>query len=140
MIERPAPGPPKGWRPRPPNKTEKLEAALRAAGFKPDDRIEWDHDPPLHLRVWIPERGDTDPPANDPAHLVPRSKQAHREKTARQDVPAIAKTRRLAREQEDFRRRMLAKAGSEEAVEPEPKTKRKRAWPSRPFPKKGGIS
>lgn len=129
---KPAPAPPKGYRPHMSMKV-KLEAALRALGLTPET-VQWDHDPPLQMRVWVPEKKDTDPPANDPKHIVPLASAAHREKTsgsatkarAQGDVTEIAKTRRLAEKQAEFRRRLLA-------TEPDDKTERKSRWPSRPL-------
>ena len=132
MIREPAPAPPKGYRPHMPV-SAKLEAALRALGMEPRD-VEWDHNPPLQLRVWCPVRGDTIPPANDPRFIVPRHSSDHRAKTAEVDVPAIAKTRRLSSDHELFRARVLSKTSGEPA--PEPK-RRSRRIPSRPFPQKG---
>ena len=128
MIRSPAPAPPKGFRPHMSMKV-KLESALRALGLEPA-QVEFDHDPPLQLRIWVPERGDTDPPANDPRHIVPRAAAAHGEKTAKRDIPAIGKTRRLSREQEAFQARMLAKDRGEDPPAP---AKRKQSIPSRPF-------
>lgn len=132
MIREPAPAPPKGYRPHMPVGT-KLEAALLALGMEPR-YVEWDHNPPLQLRVWCPVRGDTIPPANDPRFIVPRLSSDHRTKTAKVDVPAIAKTRRLSSDHELFRARVLAKAGCDPA--PEPK-RRSRRIASRQFPRKG---
>lgn len=57
----------------------------------------------------------------------------HREKT-KSDVKAIAKVRRGAKKQEEFRAMCLRKAGQvDSAPLPERKPFRKR-WPSRPFP------
>jgi hypothetical protein len=56
-------------------------------------------------------------------NLVPRPILEHREKTAKVDIPAAAKSARLSAEQEEFRRRMLAKAGQGWATPtPEKKT------------------
>lgn len=129
---KPAPAPPKGYRPYMSTKV-KLEAALRALGLTLET-VDWDHDPPIQMRVWVPEKGDTEPAANDPAHIVPRHREDHRRKTsggatkakAQGDVTEIAKTKRLAESQEEFRRRLLAK-------EPGDKPERKSKWPSRPF-------
>jgi hypothetical protein len=44
-------------------------------------------------------------------NLVPRPILEHREKTAKVDIPAAAKSDRLSEVQQEFRRRMLAKAG-----------------------------
>ena len=46
-------------------------------------------------------------------NLVPRPILEHRVKTAKIDVPRIAKAERLSVRQEEFRRRVLAKAGQE---------------------------
>ncbi len=46
-------------------------------------------------------------------NLVPRPIQPHRIKTAKQDIPRIRKAGRLSERQQEFRRRMLAKAGQE---------------------------
>lgn len=109
----------------------KLESALRALGFEPKD-IEWQHDPPLALRVWVPERGDYDPPENDPRYIRPMPRAEHREVTAKRDIPAIAKTKRLSRKQAEFRRRML----EPELDQPPPAKRSKRKIPSRPFPRR----
>ena len=46
---------------------------------------------------------------DEPWNLVPRLIRAHRDKTAKIDQPAIAKDRAIARREEEFRRRLLAK-------------------------------
>lgn len=53
---------------------------------------------------------------------------AHREITAKVDIPRIAKTKRVSKEHEDFVRRML----TPREERPEKKSK----WGSRPFPKR----
>lgn len=45
---------------------------------------------------------------NHPTNLVPRLRAEHRLKTAKTDIPAIAKVARLSKEHEAFRARMLA--------------------------------
>jgi hypothetical protein len=50
-----------------------------------------------------------------PWNIVFRPIQEHRRKTAKRDQPEIAKSRRLVKTQEEFRRKMLAKAGQGEA-------------------------
>lgn len=55
-----------------------------------------------------------------------RFRSDHIEKTAKIDIPAIAKSRRITAAQEEFRQRMLAKTFGE--PEPIPR-KRKRQWP-----------
>lgn len=44
-------------------------------------RIDFNHDPPLKLREWIEEKGDYDPPQNDPAYLFAMVREHHRERT-----------------------------------------------------------
>jgi hypothetical protein len=73
------------------------------------EELDFDHQPPLMLRVWNPDANDTEPPANDPQYLVPMARVAHRKKTAKKDVPEIAKTKRLAADHEDFRRKILSR-------------------------------
>ena len=80
--------------------------------------IAWDHDP-------IPHAHD-----GEDVHynLVPRLIPAHREKTAKVDIPQIRKTDRLNEAHQEFQRRMLMPRD-----ERPPKRSR---WPSRPFPKR----
>lgn len=54
----------------------------------------------------------------------------HQEKS-RVDTAIVAKVRRLSKDHEEFRRRMLAKSGQAEAPPKKPSR-----WPSRPFPSK----
>lgn len=53
--------------------------------------------------------------ADDWHNLDPQQVDAHRERTAEIDIPAIAKTKRLSAEQEEFRRRMLLPAAERKA-------------------------
>lgn len=62
---------------------------------------------------------------DEPWNLDPILVEGHREKTAKIDIPQIAKTKRISREQEEFRRRMLTPRD-----ERPPKKSR---WGSRPF-------
>ena len=50
-------------------------------------------------------------------NLVPRPIREHRIKTAKVDVPRIAKAARISADQEEFRCRMLAKSGQQESNE-----------------------
>jgi hypothetical protein len=102
----------------------KLKAALHALGLEPDS-VEWHHEPALSLRPIVGD--DTDPPANDPRHIIPMAKAEHRERTAKLDAKVIAKVRRISRAEAEFRERVLAKM----TVGPSRKPSR---WPSRPFP------
>jgi hypothetical protein len=133
MIRPPAPAPPKNQKRQHMPLHVKLEAALRAMGLEPK-LVEFQHDPPLALRIWVPERGDYDPPENDPRYIRPMAKEEHREVTAKRDIPAIAKTKRLSKTHEEFRQKMLAK---DQGDDPPPPKKVLR-WPKgRKFPHKG---
>ncbi len=103
----------------------KLAAALRALGLDPDN-VDWNHNPPIQLRRWDPETGDTDPPANDPRFIEPLDRAEHKTLTAKRDVPAIARTKRA--EKKRAARQAMADA---EAAGQKVKAKRK----SRPIPK-----
>jgi hypothetical protein len=94
----------------------KLEAALRQLGFDPAD-VEYDHHPALGLRERLPN-GRYSPDANDPRYIVIRSRSEHRLKTSGgkatsygSDIHAIAKIKRLSKDQEELRRIMLKPAG-----------------------------
>jgi hypothetical protein len=63
-------------------------------------------------------------------NLTPRLKAEHRQKTAKQDIPQIAKTRRLEKATEEFRRKLLAKSGHPAETSD---TKQKRKMQSRGF-------
>lgn len=130
MIRAPAPAPPEGKKRRHMPLAVRLEAALLALGLDPKT-VEWDHRPPLSSRIWDPEAGDYDPPENDPRYIRPISKAEHREISARVDTPAAAKIKRLSKEQEAFRLRMLAKGEPEQEEKSRPK--------SRKFPKGRGF-
>lgn len=115
-MRAPAPAPPKGFRPHVSLKV-KLESILIHGPVLDEDGnrvckvedLDFDHQPPLMMRVWNPEANDTSPPANDPNYLVPMIRESHRRKTAKIDIPQIAKTKHLAEWQEDFRRKLLSK-------------------------------
>jgi hypothetical protein len=88
-----------------------------------DDQIislfEFDHYP------YRAEGGGPDEPWN----LEPRLIRAHRIKTAKKDAPEIAKIKRVLAAEDDFRRRLLAKAKGE----PRPPSR----WPKRKLGQKG---
>lgn len=116
----------------------KLEVALRALGLS-IKRVRFDHEPALELRPLNAEGTDTVPPANDPLFIQILTVEDHAEKTfgtkattAGSDINKIAKHRRITREQEEYRRRMLAKTGQAEGGEVK-QERRKRAWPKRPM-------
>ena len=96
----------------------KLEAAIRQLGLDPKD-VQYDHHPALGLRERN-EQGVYTPDENDPRYIVLRSAADHKVKTggrrgekmasaADGDTHKIAKSKRLARATDEFRRRMLAK-------------------------------
>ena len=78
--------------------------------------FEWDH--------WPIPKAEGGP--DEPWNLMPRPIDIHREKTAKIDIPAIAKGKRIRRDQEEFRRRILAKEPGRSARPPS-------RWPSRPI-------
>lgn len=55
--------------------------------------------------------------SDHPTNLVARPIMEHRTKTAKIDVPAIAKSARISASHEDFKRRLLAKATGAETEE-----------------------
>lgn len=131
---------------RPPNKTEKLAAVLLM--IKRGDKwlipepqrssgdakaicacVQWDHLSPHAVS------------ADDrPQNYDPKSPEDHLAKT-KVDVKRIAKGKRLARKQEEFRRKLLARSGQLPRIDVrggmdggQPHKKPKRTWPKRPFP------
>lgn len=122
MIRAPAPAPPKNKKRQHMPLHVKLEASLRALGLEPK-LVEFQHDPPLAMRVWVPEKNDYDPPENDPRYIRPMAKADHKEVTAKKDIPEIAKTKRLSKAQQEFRDRMLAKAPGEKPERPKSRLK-----------------
>ena len=66
---------------------------------------------------------------NHPSNLTFLPRADHRKKTAKQDIPAIAKVKRLSRNEAEFRARLLAKDVGEDP----PQKRGKRSIPSRKF-------
>ena len=141
--------PPPGFRKAIPDKV-KLKVVIRQSGACATCReklgkleaTQFDHVPAVQLRCWDPEAKDTIPPSNDEEHIFAKHVDCHAEKTFGSkaskrgaDVTEIARTKRIAKETEEFRRRMLQKLIDPEEPEERPK-KTKRQWPSRPFPKR----
>jgi hypothetical protein len=87
-------------------------------------RFDWDHAIVPHAE------GGPDEAWN----LRPVLREEHREKTAKIDVPQIAKGKRIRAKEKEFRRRLLAKDTGEA---PDP-VKPKRKWPSRKMTSRGG--
>lgn len=80
--------------------------------------FDWDHDPVPHAE------GGEDVHYN----LNPKLKVPHRVKTRTIDVPRIARNKRVSKEHEAFRQRMLTPRDQREP--------KKSKWQSRPFPKR----
>jgi hypothetical protein len=143
--------PPPGFRKAIPDKV-KLKVVIRQGGAcaacreklgKLED-TQFDHVPAVQLRCWDPVAKDTIPPSNDEEHIFAKHVDCHAEKTFGSkaskrgaDVTEIARTKRIAKETEEFRRRMLSKLIEPE--EPEPERPKKKKWPSRPFPRRDKI-
>src|SRR5437879_6518273 len=124
--------PPPGFRKAIPDKV-KLKVVIRQGGAcascneklgKLED-TQFDHVPALQLRCWDPEAKDTVPPANDPEHIFAKHVDCHAAKTFGSkaskrgaDVTEIARTKRIAKDTDEFRRRMLAKTDPSLEVEP----------------------
>jgi hypothetical protein len=101
-------------------------------------KIEWHHMPPLSQRPQDPHTGLYTPDENDPRHIVPMEVEAHRLQTVGDrrplsgDISVAAKIKRVTKDQEEFRRKVLAK-------EPGQVRALKRTIQSRPFPKRKKI-
>jgi hypothetical protein len=141
--------PPKGFRKAIPDLV-KLKVVLRQDSLCATCRerlgrledTQFDHVPAVQLRCWDPEAKDTLPPSNDVEHIFAKHTDCHAEKTFGSkaskrgaDVTEIARTKRITRDTEEFRQRMLAKVDPDVPQVEEPRRKRK--WPKRPFPKRG---
>jgi hypothetical protein len=140
--------PPKGFRKAIPDLV-KLKVVIRQNSLcatcgerlgKLED-TQFDHAPALQLRCWDPEAKDTIPPSNDVDHIFAKHTDCHAAKTFGSkaskrggDVTEIARTKRIAKDTEAFRQRILAKSDPDIELPPDRKKKR---WPSRPFPKRG---
>lgn len=95
-------GPPVKWRPRALTTKEMLEIVVRQHGKEPGgerlnplDGVQFDHDPALQRRRWNPNTLDTIPPSCALEFIVALNKPTHDVKTAKVDVPEIAKLKRL---------------------------------------------
>lgn len=83
--------------------------------------IQWDH-------ILYHSQNRDDPDVDSHWNLDPLTIKGHRIKTAKKDVPQIAKTKRIAKDTEEFRRRLLTPRD-----ERPPKQSR---WGKRPFPQR----
>jgi hypothetical protein len=91
-----------------------VKACLYLLGFTDADVIEWHHTPAIGLREQL-KNGRYRPDLNDPKHIVPMRKADHARQTngtpattAGSDKHAIAKAKRIADKQAEFRRLLLA--------------------------------
>lgn len=82
--------------------------------------VQADHDP-VAVAIAIP-LGWTPKEYNHPTNITMRAIMGHRRKSAKIDVPAIAKGKRISATHENFRRRVLAKVTGD-APEEAPKRK-----------------
>lgn len=89
----------------------------------------WDHYPVAVATAkalgWTPDQYNHPSNISGLLALAP----THDIKTATVDVPLIAKGKRITPQQEEFRAKMLAKAGIQSEFAPR-KEKRKKAWPT----------
>lgn len=117
-------------------KLESLLIVLRNNGVLREGPVEWHHEPPLVCRPLNADGTDTDPPMNDPAHIVPMQAQAHKERTPG-DLKIGAKLKRLEKA-EAAHKAVMSLDELPWVGEPfSPLAKWKRRIPSRPFPPKG---
>jgi hypothetical protein len=70
--------------------------------------------------------------SDEPWNITPRPTKAHREKTAKIDIPAIAKTKRLSRVNEELQREVLAKPAGQKRRKRGKIPARKNPWPKSP--------
>lgn len=112
-----------------PTLKDKLAAALREIAQIPMDHARlMTADQMLSLFQFHHILYHTDSGIDEHWNLEPMLIRPHRERTAKIDVPQIARTRRISATEEEFRRRMLTPRD-------ERPVKRSRI-PSRPFPKR----
>lgn len=119
-----------------------LGELMRGLGFEPHE-LDLHHEPPLALRPVCPETGRHQPHQHDSRYLVWMPKAEHRARTTGRkgasklsitfdgDVSRAAKVKRVAKNQEEFRARLLAKS-EDQSGEGRPERTGK-PWPSRPL-------
>jgi len=108
----------------------KLDVALRMLGFTKDDQVQYDHDPALALREWDEHRNKTS-----------GRKGEARSTSYGSDAHAIAKVRRLQKDEAAFRAKLLAKAaGDAPADRPKSKLRGGGGFSKQHRPMRGGGS
>lgn len=127
----------------------KLEACLHALGIDPE-AVDWHHEPPLGLRPYEEATGLWTPDANDPKHIVPLAREAHKARFAA-DNREVKKTARIVKKYNsrgyDFLTPSLLEIADDalhgvdwvdvaESVTRTLYKDMKRKIPSRPFPKR----
>lgn len=146
------PAPPKGFR-KPIPVLVKLDVVIRQDGkcktcgerLGTLSNTQFDHVPAIQLRGWDDEARDTSPRSNDPDAIEAKHTDCHKAKTTGRkgesklnavngDTTLIAKQRRLEKQEEEFRRRLLTKNDVDEP----PEQTRKYRWPKRPI-RSGGF-
>lgn len=118
-----------------------LGELMRGKGFEAHE-LELDHDPALALRPKNPETGEHEPHQHDSRYLVWRPKAEHAEKTngvrlgesknasrIEGDKQMISRAKRLSKDEEAFRARVLAKS-EDRSGEGRP-TRTGKPWPKR---------
>ena len=106
---------------------------------------DFDHDPALIFRPYDPATRIYTPDANDPESLKAKLRDCHKRKTfgpggekrittRGSDIGELYKGRRVTKDHELFRRRMLAKTTGETDPDVGKLPERKARIPSRPFP------
>jgi hypothetical protein len=127
--------PPTGWRKAIPIAL-KLQVICNQKGLAPDGTpldaifvgIHFDHRPPLHERVYDPDRDETVPAANDINFIVALPIPIHRDISS-QDVSRMSKTERQRLREVSFQERLQRRVAGQKRV-------RKDTIRGRPFLKK----
>lgn len=111
------------------------DACLNALGLL-GKNINYDHRPPLSHRPYDAATGLYTPDENDPKYLFPVLAEENKRladgdpaKPLSGDTSIAAKLKRISKDQDQFRARLLAKDTGDDP----PPQKRKRLWPRRRF-------
>ena len=91
------------------------DAALIALGLEPGN-VEFHHQPILETRPYVDDedgRRHYSPAANDPRHIIPMAREAHRARTPA-DISTVAKVKRIDKKEARHRAIMAAKDSLED--------------------------